>query len=119
MKAVLDELAALGAQPLETLTPEQARTQPSPADAVRSLLAKQGMSTEPEAVGSVQDSTFPGPAGELPIRIYKPAQGPADGSALPVNAQEEHVNAKVVRVAPSPARRRPRRSPRGFGSSTR
>ena len=73
MKAVLDELAALGAKPLNTLTVAQARTQPTPADAVKSLLTKQGRSTAPEAVGSVENRTFPGPAGAVPIRIYKPA----------------------------------------------
>ena len=73
MQAVLDELAALGAKPLNTLTVEQARTQPTPADAVRSLLVKQGKSTAPEAVGSVVNRTFPGPGGALPIRIYTPA----------------------------------------------
>ena len=73
MKAVLDELAALGARPINTLTVQQARTQPTPADAVRSLLVKQGRSTAPEPVGSVENRTFPGPAGALPIRIYKPA----------------------------------------------
>ena len=74
MQAVLDEMAALGAKPVETLTTAQARAQPSVADAVRSLLVKQGRSTAPEAVGSVEDRTIPGPAGNpLAIRIYKPA----------------------------------------------
>ena len=73
MQAVLDELAALGAKPIQTLTVAQARSQPTPADAVKSLLVKQGKSTAPEAVGSVEDRTSPGPAGSIPIRIYKPA----------------------------------------------
>ena len=73
MKAVLDELAALGAKPINTLTVAQARSQPTPADAVRSLLVKQGRSTAPEPVGSVENRTFPGPAGAVPIRIYKPS----------------------------------------------
>jgi acetyl esterase len=73
MKAVLDELASLGAKPVETVTVAQARTQPTPADAVKSLLVKQGKSTAPEAVGSVEDRTITGPVGPIPIRIYKPA----------------------------------------------
>ena len=72
MKAVLDELAALGAKPLNTLTVAQARAQATPADAVKSLLTKQGRSTAPEAVGKVENRTFPGPGGALPIRIYTP-----------------------------------------------
>ena len=73
MQAVLDELAALGAKPVNLLTTEQARRQASPTDAVKSLLAKQGRSTAPEAVGSVEDRTIAGPGGSIPIRIYKPA----------------------------------------------
>ena len=73
MQAVLNELVALGAKPIETLTVAQARAQPSPADAVRSLLIKQGKSIVPEAVGSVEDRTIAGPGGLIPIRIYKPA----------------------------------------------
>ncbi len=70
---MLDELAALGAKPLQTRTVAQARTHPTPSDAVKSLLAKQGKNTAPEAVGSVEDRSFPGPGGSIPIRIYKPA----------------------------------------------
>ncbi len=72
-QAVLDELAALGAKPLQTLTVAQARVQATPADAVKSLLVKQGKSTAPEAVGSVEDRTIAGPGGSIAIRIYKPA----------------------------------------------
>ena len=72
MQAVLDQLAKLGVKPIETLTPEQARAQPSPADAVRAVLQAQDKPTTPEAVARVQDSTFPGPAGAVPIRIYTP-----------------------------------------------
>jgi len=67
-QAVLDQLGALGAKPLETLTPEQARSQPSPADAVKALLEKQGKSTAPEPVGSVVDKQ----AGTTAVRIYTP-----------------------------------------------
>ena len=73
MQAVLDQLAALGAKPIDTLTVAQARTQPTPADAVKALLTKEGKSTLPEAVGSVVETTFPGPAGPVPISIYTPA----------------------------------------------
>ena len=73
MQAVLDQLAALGAKPVETLTVAQARTQPGPADAVKALLIKEGRSTAPEPIGSVVDRTFPGPAGPVPISIYTPA----------------------------------------------
>ena len=71
MQAVLDKLKALGAKPLETLTPEQARTGPSPADAAKAVAA-----TKPSLSGSeisTREITYPGAAGGLPARIYTPA----------------------------------------------
>lgn len=72
MQAVLDELASLEPPPIPSLTPEEARMQPSPADAVMSLLSSEGMSTDPEPVGNVEDRTIPGPAGDIPVRVYTP-----------------------------------------------
>ena len=80
MGQVLDALADLGGQPIETLTPAQARRQPTPADATRAVLEHKRESTDPArlvpGVKSV-DGAIPGPAGELPIRTYTPAgKGP-------------------------------------------
>lgn len=72
MKAVLTQLVALHGKPIEKLTPQEARKQPTPADAVKALLKKQGKSAAPEAVGKVEDATIPGPGGNIPIRIYSP-----------------------------------------------
>ncbi|GAC1648945.1 MAG: alpha/beta hydrolase [Gemmatimonadaceae bacterium] len=77
MQAVLDQLAALGGKPFETLTAQQARKQPTPADAVKQLLAKQGKSTAPDSSVTVTDRTIPGPAGALPTRVYTPKSGQA------------------------------------------
>ncbi len=74
MQDVLDELAALHPQPIETLKPNEARLQPGPADAVKSLLKKRGKSTEPEVVGSVDAIKIPGPAGPLDARVYRPRE---------------------------------------------
>ena len=75
MQAVLDELASMGGKPIETLTPAEARKQPTPADAVTALLKKQGKDTSPTAlvpgVTSV-DREIPGAAGNIPARIYTP-----------------------------------------------
>ncbi|HEU4622284.1 MAG TPA: alpha/beta hydrolase [Burkholderiaceae bacterium] len=81
MQAVLNELAALGAKPVAELTPQQARQQPTPADAVKSLLKKQGKPLGPQPVAQVQDSVVPGRAGGIPIRAYWPRIG---GAPLPV-----------------------------------
>ncbi len=72
MQAVLDQLQKLGGKPIDSLTPEEARKQPSPADAVKALLKNQGKSTAPEPVASVKNQTIPGAGGEIPIRIYTP-----------------------------------------------
>jgi len=73
MQLVLDMYASLGGKPVETLTPEEARAQPSPASAVEALLREQGRSTEPEPVAEVMARTIAGPAEEIPVRVYRPA----------------------------------------------
>ena len=80
MAQVLSTLAGLGGKPIETLTPAEARQQPTPTDAVMTVLKEQGKDTAPEklvpGVKSV-DGAIPGPAGSLPIRTYTPAgKGP-------------------------------------------
>jgi acetyl esterase len=82
MKEVLSALEALGPKPIETLTPEQARKQPTPADAVKAVLQKQGKSTAPEPVAKVEERKIKGAAGEIPVRIYWPSG--KKGGALPV-----------------------------------
>ena len=77
IKAVLDQLEALGPKPLEKLDPKEARKQPTPGDAVKALLKKQGKSTDPEPVAKVKDIEFPGAVGKLPARVYTPkGEGP-------------------------------------------
>lgn len=76
MQAVLDALAAMHGKPIETLEPAEARKQPNPADAVMAVLKKQGKDTTPTALVpgvTSADSSIPGPAGSLPVRIYTPA----------------------------------------------
>lgn len=75
MQQVLDALAALKGKPIETLTPAEARKQPTPTDAVMAVLKQQGKDTNPAVLVpgvTSADSTIPGPAGALPVRIYTP-----------------------------------------------
>ncbi len=75
MQSVLDEHAALGPKPIETLSVEEARKQPTPTDAVMSLLKKKGKDTSPTVLVpgvTSQDREIPGAAGPLPARIYTP-----------------------------------------------
>ncbi|HEU5368111.1 MAG TPA: alpha/beta hydrolase [Ktedonobacterales bacterium] len=59
----LDQMAALDAPPMHTLTPEQ----------VRENIKLQPMLMEPEPVAQVENRTIPGPAGAIPVRVYTPA----------------------------------------------
>ena len=76
MQSVLDALAAMNGKPIETLPAAEARLQPTPTDAVKAVLAKQGKDSSPTAlvpgVSSV-DRDIPGAVGPLPARIYTPA----------------------------------------------
>ncbi len=75
MTAILDQLSALGGKPIEQLTPQEARQQPTPADAVKALLRKRVQSTAPEPVAKVENKSIARSGGEIPIRIYNP-KGP-------------------------------------------
>ncbi len=75
MQLVLNQLSALGGRPIETLSASEARKQPTPTDAVKALLTKNGKSTAPDPAVSSTDRTIPGPGGALPVRIYTPKSG--------------------------------------------
>ena len=73
MGKVLAELASLGGKPIESLTAAEARKQPTPTDAVKALLKKEGKSTAPEEVAKVENRKIPSGA----VRIYTPKTGKA------------------------------------------
>ena len=72
MQAVLDALARLGGKPIETLSPEEARRQPTPTDAVKRVLASKGKPPTPDLGVITHEITIPGAAGPLPARVYRP-----------------------------------------------
>ena len=75
MRAVLLALASLQPRPIEMLSPQEARRQPTPADAVKAVLRQQDRPTDPVAlVPGVRstDRTITGAAGTLAARIYTP-----------------------------------------------
>jgi len=71
MKHVLDAMEALGARPLEMMTPGSARRQPGLKDAVRAILLRQGRGISDDGV-EAEDVAYPGAEGELSARIYRP-----------------------------------------------
>jgi acetyl esterase len=73
MQQVLDAFAGLGPKPIASLTPAQARQQPSPADAVKAVLRAKGIADAGEPGVTIQEMTYPGAAGPQKARIYLPA----------------------------------------------
>jgi acetyl esterase/lipase len=80
MPGVHHQPPALGAKPIETLTPGAAPNQPTPPDAAKAVLGKRTDAPPPPAVAS-SDRMIAGAAGQIPARIYKPANA---SGALPV-----------------------------------
>jgi acetyl esterase len=70
VKLVLEQLAAAGAPPLETLSPEQARN---------TFTMPRG---EVESVGKVENRTIPGPSTDIPVRVYCPKENQTNYPAL-------------------------------------
>ncbi|GLK80240.1 alpha/beta hydrolase [Methylopila turkensis] len=69
---VVDQLKALGQQPIEDLTPEEARRQPTVADAVRAVRAEVAIEPAPREAFA-HDVSYPAAEGDLPARVYRPA----------------------------------------------
>ncbi len=77
MDKVLTELSKKGGKPIESLTPAEARKQPTPADAVKTVMANEKISA-PAAV-KVTEIQIDGAAGKIPARLYIP-----EGANLPI-----------------------------------
>ncbi|MFJ6023192.1 alpha/beta hydrolase [Brevundimonas sp. NPDC092305] len=72
MQKVLDTLAGLGGKPIETLSPEEARHQPTPTDAVQKILRDTVKDEDPTLGIQTRDIIIDGAAGPLQARIYSP-----------------------------------------------
>jgi acetyl esterase len=72
MKAVLDKLASLGGKPIETLDPAQARKQPTPADAVKAVMADRKIAVKSGV--TTKNVTYATGGASQAARIYSPAE---------------------------------------------
>ena len=81
-QAVLDAMMSLGAKPIETLTPAQARVQPSFSDGVKAVMKQQGMPTAPDPSVLTHDYPYGGDPMQK-ARVYRPA-GVPESTKLPV-----------------------------------
>lgn len=75
MQGVLDQLQSMNPKPIPTLTAPEAREQPTPADAAKKELAKEGKPTAPDPAVAIVDRTIATATGTLPVRIYTPKSG--------------------------------------------
>ena len=70
MREVLDEMAALGLTPPWTLSAQEARKQPTPADGAKQVMRKRGLDPDDDMGVATKDFTIPGPGGEIQARLY-------------------------------------------------
>ena len=76
MAGVVQVYAKLGARPVNTLTVQQARAQPTPQDAVRAVVSTQrGRPFVADAFTRERDITVDGAAGPLQARLYDATPG--------------------------------------------
>ena len=78
MVRVLTAFQASGAKPVQTLTVEQARAQPTPGDAATTVAVQMGLPAK-MPLARVTDIQVAGATGMLPARVYDPqtSRGPA------------------------------------------
>jgi acetyl esterase len=76
MKAVMDKLASLNPKPIESLSAEDARHEPSPAIAAMAVMKDKGL-TPPEYNGDIDNTELKLGTGDVKARIYTPkSDGP-------------------------------------------
>lgn len=76
MQRVLEALAALDGKPIDTLAPEEARRQPTPADAALTLAKEDGKGALKDGV-TVKEIGIAGAQGDIPGFVYTPpGKGP-------------------------------------------
>ena len=83
MQAVLDALASLKPKPIETLSAEDARQQPTPADAVKIVMKQKGLDPDDKMGVTTKDLTYPTGQGTQNVRVYFP-EGADPKTPLPV-----------------------------------
>ena len=82
MGLVLKKLQELNAKPVSALTVEQARAQPTPADAVKAILKDAGKDAAAMVMAmkvSKKNMAYPTGGATQPVRIYTPESEPPEG----------------------------------------
>lgn len=71
MRRVIEAYMGLNPQPIHTLTPQEARQQPTPADAVQQILRERHLDEAADLNVLTEEISIPGPAGQLQARVYR------------------------------------------------
>lgn len=74
MQTVIETLDTIAPKPVFTLTPQEARQLPSPADAVKRVMSNYGIPMAPSNVDTLGEDIAVG-EGSIHLRIYKPRSG--------------------------------------------
>jgi len=72
-QAVIHGMLRLGLTPIHTLTPQEARDEPTASDGVQYVLQQQGRPVTPPPGVTTRDITITGGAGPIPARVCTPA----------------------------------------------
>ncbi|RYY75762.1 MAG: alpha/beta hydrolase [Gammaproteobacteria bacterium] len=72
MQKVLSTLSGLHGKPIETLSPAEARLQPTPADAVKKILEDENNLVVSDSNLRITNLLIDGPLGQIPLHIYTP-----------------------------------------------
>ncbi len=76
MQVVIEKLVSLGGKPIETLTAQEARKQPTPTDAVMAVMKEHNMPM-PTALCDTMSKNIPVTGSTTNVRIYTPQKGTA------------------------------------------
>jgi acetyl esterase len=76
MQVVIEKLMSLGGKPIETLTAQEARKQPTPTDAVMAVMKEHNMPM-PTPLCDTMSKNIPVTGGTTNVRIYTPQKGTA------------------------------------------
>jgi acetyl esterase len=70
MQEVLDAMEARGLTPPWTLSPQEARQQPTPADGAKDMMRERGIDPNDDMGIATKDFEIPGPDGAIKARLY-------------------------------------------------
>lgn len=78
MREVLDATQALGARPIETLSPQEARQEPLPGDGAKLVMRDRGIDPDSDLGVTTRDFSIAGETGTIAARVYNEEEAGSD-----------------------------------------